>query len=296
MNEREIKLLSDLEKKWHISYSEYCTKVNSIENNIDNVLKKIDSYINLINVLKLTMNKSAIEIHDSLNSFDDKNSIPYQKDLVQENAIAHHRQAPISTKNELKYFNPKTTINISDKKEKAIKPTRIYNGEKRKKGELPLYIEKWCEEEKIAQDNDINKRNEQLNTYNLYLEITNLYYNVLYQLNDTIENVIIEELRGIKAFLYAQGIMEAVLSGELPSMSRPAKISRFQRSNAYKRYFLFVKNTVDFYTLLISIYQNDYLTRLFNRGDKNLVTADFNKFSTPIENLKKTSSFGGQNG
>ena len=298
-----MSLLEDIiysERRWNEEFEEYEQAAHKIDTDIGAVVGQIVGYVNNINAIKRDLEINIRYIYNFLKDFGNPEALPNYTSFKPEYIPEYHPAPYKLTQNTMRYSND-SSIPSSGLKQglKVAGNTLLYTGSKFSKKTLSDYhtdIINSKGKEKTEQDNDIHAREEILDTFKLKLEIAKCYHDIISLVKETVDRVIITEIPGIKAFLYAQGVWDAVSSDRLPSTAKPAPIKRFLRSQAYSRHVNFIKNTNDFYTLFVRYYQNDYLTQLFNEENLSSVTSDLNKFTNHKTSLKSNSVFGGQNG
>ena len=108
---------------------------------------------------------------------------------------------------------------------------------------------------------------------------------------EAINETVIPELSGIRAFLYASSIANKVAEGEtLTPGIEPINIMEIQGTR-YNEHYLFIKNAVEYYTLIVEIFTNQVLTHML---DDDKITEDeektFEKHIKQIENKQKNLS------
>lgn len=95
--------------------------------------------------------------------------------------------------------------------------------------------------------------------------IAEIYRNAVITVKDTVKSKIIPELSLIQAFLYADSIKEMVLDDVPLEMVEPNSIDEYEGTR-YNSHYLFVKNTVDFYSLIAAFFRTSTLGDLLKKG------------------------------
>lgn len=140
-------------------------------------------------------------------------------------------------------------------------------------------------------DNNKEKLNDICKNIRLATDIAKLYYGTIGTVKEAITETVIPELSGIKAFLYACSIADKVAEDrELTLGVEPIDISEI-RGTKYNEHYLFIKNTVDYYTLTVKIFTQQVLTKML---EDNEITeeerAAFEKQIKEIEDKQKCMS------
>lgn len=138
-------------------------------------------------------------------------------------------------------------------------------------------------------DNNKEKLNDFCKGIELATNIAKLYYGVIATVKEAITDTVIPELSGIRAFLYASSIANKVAEEkELTIGIEPIDIMEIQGTR-YNEHYVFMKNTVDYYTLLVEIFTKQILTKML---EDNKITEDekreFEMQIKQIENKQKT--------
>ncbi len=297
------KLLDDiveLEKTWDREYCNYCSEAEKIDCQIATISGKILTYISTINALKRELEINVEKINTFLSKLGNVGPVPDYK-VFKPEYKAEYIQSPIKTDcNPREYMNDDIPEKAFDKFKTGIKnsleigilgPAANKYSRQRLK-EAIVKAENAIGLERLSWQNDLGKRKGVLSRYKTELQITELYHSVFSAVRDTINHVIIPEIPGITAFLYAQGVKDATLSGKLPSQAKPVSIKRFLKSSAYLRHVNFVKNTHAFYVLFVNYYENDYLSEIINNKEK--IVQDIETFEDKKNQLKTNAVFGGK--
>lgn len=294
----KLQEIKDLEKRWYNEYNNYLKDAETIENEIIKIDIEIKKLVESINIRKLHLEPYMYAIHEFLRGIGNVAPVPDYKKHKPEYIPPYSSPAYIDTLNPKEYMNDSTLPDNRLKEELKIagnELTHFFSGKYStriiKKAIENATVNK--NNEKAKCNNDIGKRKDTLNAYKLKFEITTLYHDIIAEVSNTTERVILSEIPGIKAFLYAQGVKNAIHSGKLPSESRPVPLRRFMRTQAYKKHVNFVMNTQDFYTLFINYYQNDYLTQLLEFSNTGKVLDDKNEFINKKDIIKANVVFGG---
>jgi len=137
-------------------------------------------------------------------------------------------------------------------------------------------------------DNNKEKLNDFCKGIELAARIAKLYYGVIATVKEAITETVIPELSGIRAFLYASSIANKVAEEkELTLGIEPIDIMEIQGTR-YNEHYLFMKNTVDYYTLIVEIFTKQVLTKML---EDNKITEEekkeFEKQIKQIENKQK---------
>jgi len=138
-------------------------------------------------------------------------------------------------------------------------------------------------------DNNKEKLNDFRKGIELATNIAKLYYGVIATVKEAITETVIPELSGIRAFLYASSIANKVAEEKNLTIGiEPIDIMEIQGTR-YNEHYVFMKNTVDYYTLLVEIFTKQVLTKML---EDNKITEDekreFEMQIKQIENKQKT--------
>lgn len=297
-----LQTIINLEKEWTDSYEKYREDAEKIEKQINTIVSQIDSYKSNINKSKEDLKNYIYELFVFLSGIGNVAPMPSYKNLKLEYFPQYICSDYIQTKNPKTYINDETIPESKIKETFKIAAGNFVNSKYGARA-VKKAIEKGTinkNQEEIDYQYDLDKRKDTLNTYKLKLEITKLYHDVFSEIDHTVRHIILPEIPGIKAFLYAQGVKNAIVSGKLPSESHPVHIRRFMNSKPYSRHVNFVMNTHDFYTMLIKYYENNYLTQLLNnenneeiKQNKQKIDKDKKDFIQRESILNANSVFGG---
>lgn len=290
--------IKNKEQEWADEYNNYTKEAHEIDNLIKTVSDTISREVGAVNTLKEVLEPQMRTIYYFLNGIGNVSSLPNYSTLKKDTFTGYTPKAYLPTANKREYMYEEEVGKLKEVG-RAAKDYMFYGAGGRYsrpklKSALSVAVQNY-NKEKIDWEHDKGERSDKLKEYKLKLEIAELYHKVFSVVISTMENIIIPEIPGIKAFLYAQGVKDAVISGELPSESKPAPIKRFLKSTAYTRHVNFVKNTNDFYLMFVKYYENDYLTELIESKDKNKVSKDKDNLLSKVDLLKDNVVFGGRN-
>ena len=239
-------------------YEAFLAEQQSIKERINVLSNDIQNVIANINVNKNGMRESIKVIYTFLKQFGTPDrKIPEITDFCDETA-------PVK-----KEFDAITTC------VDALQPPRFGSEGKTQINEIRSF-----EQEKSEWEQSIELCKNERKRIDEYLQIARIYKTVISTVRQTVEDVIIREIPGIEAYLYARGVKDAIAADRLPSQSKPVPIDRLKNSPSatVKSNYLFFQNTVDFYTLMSGLYRNDYLSRFWKEQ------ANFHQTKDAIDN------------
>lgn len=122
-------------------------------------------------------------------------------------------------------------------------------------------FEKEVQEQKIKYTYDLTKRDQKIEFVKDAEVIAKLYRDIVVIVRDTIRDKIIPEMGLIKSFLYADAIREKIMDGGKLDNIRIYSIEEYQGTTQDKHY-QFIKNTVDFYNLIVKFFKEKILTQI----------------------------------
>lgn len=134
--------------------------------------------------------------------------------------------------------------------------------------------------EGIKYTNDYMKRDQMIKFVEDACEIAKMYRQIVVTVRDTIRDKIIPEMNLVKSFLYADVIRERILDGDNLDGIKPYSIEEYQGTRQDTHY-QFVKNTVDFYTLIVKFFSEKILTQIIE--DQQVTPAERNSFKRQID-------------
>ncbi len=122
------------------------------------------------------------------------------------------------------------------------------------------------ESAKEANKKNLEKAKDLIKFFETAYEIAVIYRNIIVTVRDSISETIIPELGGIKAFLYADAVAQKIDNGEhLQGIVLPTDIREFENTR-YNEHFLFIKNTCDYYNLIVALFKEQILTNIVKDG------------------------------
>ena len=122
-------------------------------------------------------------------------------------------------------------------------------------------FEKEVQEQKIKYTYDLTKRDQKIEFVKDAEVIAKLYRDIVVIVRDTIRDKIIPEMGLIKSFLYADAIREKIMDGGKLDNIRIYSIEEYQ-GTAQDKHYQFIKNTVDFYNLIVKFFKEKILTQI----------------------------------
>ena len=136
----------------------------------------------------------------------------------------------------------------------------------------------------LRYEKNLESLNNLIKTINLATEIAKLYYGTICTVKEAISETVIPELSGIKAFLYATSIANKVAENNtLTHGIEPVDILEIQGTQ-YDAHYQFLKNTVDYYTLIVKIFTQPVLTQMLE--DNKITNEEHLAFKNHIRQIE----------
>lgn len=138
--------------------------------------------------------------------------------------------------------------------------------------------------EGLKYQNDYIKRDQMIRFVEDACEIAKIYRQIVVTVRDSIRDKIIPEMNLVKSFLYADTIRERILDRDNLENIKPYSIEEYQGTRQDVHY-QFVKNTVDFYNLIVKFFSEKILTQIIE--DQQVTQAEKHNFKTQVDAVKK---------
>lgn len=123
---------------------------------------------------------------------------------------------------------------------------------------------KSVENQKIKFKKNLDDLENQLNFYETANKIVEIYFYCVDIIKSAIEEKIIPEMHGVKAFMYADSIQEKIASGEKEIVIDELNDIKEYESTIYGKHYKFVMNTFGLYTLICEMFSKSILSDLLS--------------------------------
>lgn len=278
--------IAELDNRWKSEYEEYVQEFESKSAELYKSFTEISMAFSGINSERLSLRDQIKYLYDFLSQWKVKDKVtPFQ--YVDEIPVTYVPIEKVANQHSSKYRDKSemtrdTVKNVA--KTVVLGPIHTIMNHSDLKSDYQHRLEEY-EEEKNHWLNCINQCAEKKQFYAVALEIAKLYRAVLMIIRDTVQHIILPELGGITAFLYAEGVKDCVIYDDSPSNAQPVSITEYKGSKAYGQHYTFVQNAHDFYMMIVSYFTTPHLTNLL--AQQNLTEQDKKEFNNKINELKQ---------
>ena len=284
MKNKYEKKIEELQKKVLEEEKKYEAEAEAIDLQIRKNMRDYDAQIGVINPLRHELRVEIRRLYDFLKGLGNIGKAINVFDFTVEDLAANDggRLMQINkedySKPERKPGHPSNPFGIR----KAIK----YFSQRSKDKKAYFEMENLLESTKCNLANDIAKRTDRKNFYSTAAKIADTYRCTLAMVKDAIDLTIIPELSGIEAFLSAAAIKDCIISNQDPRLAMPAKIDEFE-GTLFDCHYIFVKNCVDFYTLIVNFFTKTVLTNIV--GDEEITKQEQETFDDNVKKISEAS-------
>ena len=305
MNKYE-KDIQELKKDFEKDVLEYTKKFDVANISADKACHKYNDQVNAINGSRQNLYIEICRLYEFLKRFGNVGISITPFEYVTEDSKFVTQKNAVGSLNY--YNNDKYTSNFV--KTTAITTTAIFvptmlpailiGNTLKKRSESKKALQKMknnYDEMKISWDNDLIKKNQEVQFYNCATEIANLYRAIIEIVRMTINKTIIPELTGIDAFLVADAIKNCIISDMDPGEADILSIDSY-KGTAYDMHYIFVKNVFDYYTMIVKFFTEPILTNIV--ADNKVTIEEEKTFKMKVNQIEQhtklledTSVFGG---
>ena len=289
MKNKYEKLIEGLQIELHKKTEDYEKEAVKLDEIIKNNMKDYDAQIGVINPLRHELRVEIRNLYKFLNGLGDIGKNISVFDFSVEN-LAKSDGGDLLKVDLENYEKPEH--------KKYFFAGKLFSFLANRNNDKKAYLEmvECLEQQKTEFDEDLKHRDAVKNFYSSATKIADTYRCTLAMVKDAIDMTILPELSGIEAFLSAATIKDCIISKQDPRLAMPAKIDEFE-GTLFDCHYVFVKNCVDYYTLIVDFFTKTVLTNIIEdnkitKKEKEDFEEGVTKINESTEAIKTLVRFG----
>jgi len=288
--------LADLERQLHIEMKVFETEIKPLVQELNDQIREFNGHINLINNIRHNTFALLKKLHQFLSQLGNTSILPSPFDFKLEHTL-NMPKLDEGIFDEAQDFQEEVSASSPNGKWGYIFKGPFWAGfeDWQRNKKFILDGEKHLGQLKVEIEKEKTSLNLRLKTVKEAIKIAEIYRVSVYSVMESIEETILPELQVVRSFLLAESVKNRIVAKRTIQDVQPESIALLANT-LYHNYYLFVQNSLLYYTMLVEFFKSPILTEFLK--DNQVTEQEKDDFkhhvqliNTQIKSLRDLASF-----